>query len=242
MSDAVTVETTATEADRARDMEITLEKISRLAKGDMNAAEEAFQKKFPGSDMKSMIFLGEHYEQLIFLLDDLRIVGMEDYRGPNFYEVERFNLSTKGATCIQSEEAYNQTNVKLIEDDGVITYELYPFQQGNEITLEILLKVLKLDQAEAEQLESQNEDSDDNSYLCRVDDTTTIHVSDDQIYSVRRGGEIVSAFEGPDYEFQLGDGDTRCFIVKSKNMLIIENRGDVSSVVIIYFNTGVILM
>jgi hypothetical protein len=167
---------------------------------------------------------------------------LEEYRGPNFYEVERFNLSTKGATCIQSEEAYTKSNVKLIEDDGVITYELYPFEQCYEILFEVLLKVLKLDQAEAEQLESQNEESDDDSYLCRVDATTTIHVSEDQIYSVRRGGEIVSAFEGPDYEFQLGDGDTRCYLVKSKNMLIIENRGDVSSVVIVYFNTGVILM
>jgi hypothetical protein len=253
MSDAATVATATTEADRASDMKITLEKISRSAKGDMNAAEEAFQQKFPGSDMKSMIFLGEDYEQLTFLLDDLRIVGFDEYREPKFYEVQRFNLSTKGATRIQSEEAYTETNVKLIEDDGVITYELYAFEQCYEIPFEVLLKVLKLDQAEAEQLETQNEESeneelDDDSlscgdlFLCRVDATTTIHVSEDQIYSVRRGGEIVSAFEGPDYEFQLGVGDTRCFLVKSKDMLIIENRGDVSSVVIVYFNTGVILM
>jgi hypothetical protein len=231
-----------TEVDRARDSEITLEQISSIANGDMNAAEEAFQQKFPGSDMKSMVFLGEHCEQLIFLLDNLRIVSLVDYLGPDFREVERFNLSTKGATYGQSEEAYTETDVKLTEDDGVITYELFPFELGYEIPMEILLNVLKLDPAEAEQLESQNEDSDDDSCLCRVDETTTIHASDDQIYSVRRGGEIVSAFEGPAYEFQLGDDDTRCFLVKSKNMLFIENRGDVSSMVIIYFNTGVILM
>jgi hypothetical protein len=129
----------------------------------------------------------------------------------------------------------------LITDDGVITYELYPFKQGYEVSLEILLKVFGLDAAEVQQLETENEDSDDGSFLCRVDDATTIHVSDDQVYLICRNDEIVSACRGPDYEYQLGPG-TRCFFVKKKDMLIIDNRGDVSSVIVVHFSTGVILM
>jgi hypothetical protein len=232
----------ATEADRARDREITQEKISSIAKGDMKAAEEAFQQQFPGSDMKSMTHLGEHYGYQFFLLDNLRIVGLETFRGPSFFEIERVMLSSKGATCLHNNnEASTKNNVELITDDGVITYELYPFEQGYEVSLEILLKVLGLDATEVQQLETENEDSDDGSFLCRVDDATTIHVSDDQVYSICKNDEIVSACRGPDYEYQLGP-DTRCFFVKKKDMLIIDNRGDVSSVIVVHFSTGVILM
>jgi hypothetical protein len=261
-------------------MEIARQKIATVWDGNLRAAEKAFQKKFPGSDMNSMVHLGEHYwvnqyRRDFFLLDNLRIVGIEDfeYEGdfygsdedeaddmrPNhhenvgeqatrhrvrsFFEIKRFRLSTKGATCIHSDETYTKTNVKLVEDDGIITYELYPFQQGQEMPLELLLKVLGLDEAEVEPLETRNADSyDRDPCLCRVDGATTIHVSDDQVYSVHRNCQTVSEFEGPDYEYQLGDSDTRCFYVGSKAMLIIENRGDVSSMVIVNFNEGVILM
>jgi hypothetical protein len=257
-------------------MEIARQKIDTVWDGNMRAADKAFQKKFPGFHINCMVYLGEHhwsnYKRDFFLLDNIRIVGLEDFeyegdfygsddeesdgdrpihqdageqttrhRVRNFFEVRRFRLSSKGATYIHSDEAYTRTNVKLLEDDGIITYELYPFQQGQEMPLELLLKVLGLDEAEVQQLETRNEDSrGEDPFLCRVDGATTIHVY--QAYSVQRNGATVSAFEGPDYEYQLGDSDTRCFYVRSKGMLIIENRGDVSSMVIVHFNEGVILM
>jgi hypothetical protein len=161
-------------------------------------------------------------------------------RRQRFFEIERFHLSTKGATCIQSGETYCGANATLKDDDGIITYELYPYKRGRETSLEMLLKLLGLDEDEAEELDTQS--ADDHTFLCRVDETTTVHVAYHVEYSVRRNYWYVSSFIADDREYQLGSYDTRCFYVKSRSMLIIENRGDVPNVVIIHFNSGVILM
>jgi hypothetical protein len=284
------------EQEKQRNMEITREKISTFCRGDVSVAEADFQQKFRGCDMNGMVYMGEQhlrvlYERHFFLLDNVRIVVLEDYDYPEdcgnaivrldnkpdtlarwandlkvakkrrnsglnscdnrskpvvitrrqrFFEIERFNLSTKGATYIQSDETYCGTNVTLQDDDGIITYELYPYKRGRETSLEMLLKLLGLDEDEAEELDTQS--ADDHTFLCRVDETTTVHVACHVEYSVRRNYWYVSSFVADDREYQLGSFDTRCFYVKSRSMLIIENRGDVPNVVIIHFNSGVILL
>lgn len=52
-------------------------------------------------------------------------------------------------------------------------------------------------------------------------------------YYVIQNDKVISGFYDKPTHFQLGDGGTSCFVTDDKNTLIIENSGDVESIVVI---------
>lgn len=51
-------------------------------------------------------------------------------------------------------------------------------------------------------------------------------------YYITKNNKIISGFNDPSTHFQMGDGHTICYLAENGD-LIIENCGDVSSVVIV---------
>lgn len=113
----------------------------------------------------------------------------------------------------------------LIPDScDYISYKLYPFDQGEELTLE----EIGLDVGELVELESGVNDND--VFVVIVNSTMSITIAAN-VYSVTING-VASGFTDTTGSFQLGDGETTGYLYNGKDV-VIENRGDVSSVVVI---------
>jgi hypothetical protein len=227
------------------------ELLDDICEGNMGPALDSFNERFPGSDINQLSYLGEFFTNHFFLLGDKSTIAcLTTEDRPHFYMIERFKLSSKGATCFQNDEEfthkicwidgreeYRKPSVSITKDDGVITYELYPIEQGLEFSLDILLNLHSVDKDDVEELQ-EPDDPDAGTFLCQVDDSTSIHRGDTS-YEVHRNGEVISAFEAPEF---MGQGYTKCYLVKSNNMVIIDNlERDEASYVIVNLSSVVLL-
>jgi hypothetical protein len=100
--------------------------------------------------------------------------------------------------------------------------ELYPFQQCDEVSLHLLGFDTKL-------LESMGYFPEDQKLMQIRDLTLTI--DEDCTYTLLRDGFPIAGFNNEDTSFQTGDAYTEVFIY-NKTDIIIENCGDVSSIVV----------
>lgn len=116
-----------------------------------------------------------------------------------------------------------------------VEYELYSYNQCEEIPVNIMVDDIVLDCPNGEE---------DMSYfiwdwkfkdklLTVVFDSTNIPT-----YSVHHNNNIISVFEDHSYNFQSGDGYTSAYITKN-NHFVIDNIGDVSSLVILKYSDNI---
>lgn len=109
-----------------------------------------------------------------------------------------------------------------------IAFELYPFLQGQELTL----KELGLDEENyvtVNNLEEEGVIGWTHNLSLKIE-----HNKDDVLeYQILKNGELFSGFCDPSSSFQLGDGSSVVYIYE--NRIIVENCGDVSSVVVIKY-------
>ena len=161
----------------------------------------------------------------VFALGD-KLIGLKNNEW--WFEVAVLHLSV--------ESSDNDFGIKLIEDsDKKISYELYPFDQGDEISLESILRIKEseLKKVKSKKCKSPKCLGDDIAELkYEWTDSMFLYICNEGGYYVVKDNKIISGFLDPETHFQLGDGSTTCYLTDN-NDLVVENCGDVSSVVII---------
>lgn len=123
---------------------------------------------------------------------------------------------------LQDDDSNDSNTLGVDDSNNTRDIELYSFDQGSELSLELLGFDHNL-------LHSMG-------YLDCHDETMQIRdlklrVDEDCTYTVSRNGCILAGFKNPDTAFQTGDAYTEVFIYDDTD-IVIENCGDVSSVVI----------
>jgi hypothetical protein len=123
----------------------------------------------------------------------------------------------------------NMSYAKSIHDVDVTVFaneitgiELYPFEQCDDVSLHLLGFDTKL-------LESMGYFPNDQKLMQIRDLTLTI--DEDCTYTLLRDGFPIAGFNNENTNFQTGDAHTEVFVY-NKTDIIIENCGDVSSIVV----------
>jgi hypothetical protein len=125
------------------------------------------------------------------------------------------------------ENIVNYIKLSKIYDNGVdhFQYILYPFDQCKELSL------TKLGVYDSELKSLHLEDYCLYGFTCEwIDGLSLVH--DTNNYIIKRGDDVVSILYDTQCHYQLGDGDTCVYLWKNKH-IVVQNNGDISSVVII---------
>ena len=188
---------------------------------------EQFKEYLPDYDINKLDLVSKFYDNNyphVFRLDS-KLIGLKK---DVWFEVPVIHLST--------ESPDNNFGIKLIDDcDNTISYELYPFEQSNEISLETIIKkneLQKVNPTTAYKSFNKCLDTIDIKYEWIND--MFLYIGEEGYYIVKNH-KIISAFLDPETHFQSGDFDTICYLTNDGN-LVIHNCGDVSSIVIIKYN------
>ncbi len=221
---------------------------------------KSFSKHYPNNNFHKLLFItmiddGECY---IFNMDgtlvrydiendDDNCKCMEEMINeiPKYYyciwsTIPKIELDTTNVTTYGKVEKYDIP--KLSDNSNKnIRYELYPFEQTREIPLN------GLDMHDLKQLEFENIDyevkivderieiiSDKDTYRtakCEWKDGFMLWIIG-STYVITKNNQIISMFTDEPTTYQIGDGETKCFLYKDCH-LVIENCGDVSSVVVV---------
>lgn len=189
---------------------------------------KSFNKHFPNSSIDEINLIkvrDEHDPLIVFMLGNEKICfntdrscekcGIDCY----WFTVNTIKLSTN---------IISDGDMSLLENSkNDIEYELYPFEQGDELTLEEL-GFDKDTIGEPTYFETE-EDIPWNNLKVRIGDN-----GDGITYSVYKNEIIISGICDKSYSLQEGDSFSAYY--QCDNMLIIRNCGDVSSVVVIKKN------
>lgn len=137
------------------------------------------------------------------------------------WEILNYNILTKDGLLNVSGL---HSEVSLYKNsDAHVSYELYyepPFDVMPQLT-HIFVK-------SAVELQEDRYKLGNNLWLKITEDEEDDEVS----YVIYKDDQVLSGFRDPIADYQLGDGDTFVYI-GSDNSVVIENRGDVSSLIII---------
>lgn len=197
-----------------KEREYSLDEIS----DEIDECVTTFYNTFPNDDMNNLTLLGQSTEEPhVFLLGTRKIFFVSENN--HWSDVPVMHLSTKNP---HSEEY----DITLIPNScESISYELYPFEQCETIPIEYICSD-QMTIVEGEEVE--------NGMKYRWTDDIWVHVNMmTDYYYVIQNDKVISGFYDKPTHFQLGDGGTSCFVTDDKNTLIIENSGDVESIVVI---------
>lgn len=187
-----------------------------------------FNEMFPEADISILKTINNWYDGTVFCIDGR--YGRFDKEDPlsvsHWMEVDKIELST-------TECKRFGPNTFLIEilrgSKDNIKYELYPFEQGSEFSIASI--GFELTQENSEEFKATT--GGDNRTVFELGDICIKIGCDDGIrYTLIKDGEVISGFIDPSYSFQEGDTGSHCYLHDGK--IILENYGDVSSVVIIH--------
>jgi hypothetical protein len=134
-------------------------------------------------------------------------------------EINRVFLTINKKSTLEGIELLPNSSYK-------IKYELYPFEQCEELSLDVLFP--------NEKFEEINYNDSNIKYLIPWTNELTLVIKNDVSYKVLLNGKFFSGFTDDICFFQIGDGYTKAYKNKN-NDLIIYNFGDVSSVVVIKY-------
>jgi hypothetical protein len=198
--------------------------------------KELFNEQFDGS-ADQLIFQQEANDTVIFKLDD-NLIRFQKNEDDAWLKIEKVILNKE--TIIVDE-----VTPKLLENSSnEISYVLYPFEQCKETSIQGL-GYKDLQQLDTKDISEQIMfDNHTDFFTVAVEASMSVHWNDftvyigynenDQIiYIVAQNNNIISCFLDDPTTYQIGDGDTS-FYLDGKD-LVIENCGDVSSVVVIKY-------
>lgn len=194
---------------------------------DIDEIISAFHETFPNENSNNLKLIcptKKDEDVYYFSLDD-KIIGLVYYE--TWFMGTKIELSTNGMK-VTGKYDVDFFNTKLLDNScDDISYELYPFEQCEEIISEVLIGKQKL------KFLGKADDCDMSRIKIKNDMFLEIHNVGD-VYKIVKNNKVISGFIDTDTNFQLGDGNTSVYEMKNGNILI-ENNGDVSSTVIIKF-------
>lgn len=203
----------------------------------MESIAEEFEETFPDYDINKLKFLKEvtEYKESyhIFSLGKKIMVLSDDH---TWHHIPKILLSTQ-------KKNNKEFGVKLLKNSTEkITYELYPFEDQrvsvNFLVPENLIEI-KGEECDLPKIDSISKHEIDSATKYKWTDDLYLYVFCDEkkhyamYYCLVENDKIISGFEDSVCYFQEGDYSTNCFVTEDKKTLVIENNGDVQSIVII---------
>jgi len=215
-----------------------------------DSAIKKFEKKFPNYDKNGLKFvynktINDDFIEIVYSTNKQFFI----FSG----ELDEDDNDIFDRYCdwdIVNKIEFDGSNLMLMDNSSkYIKYDFYPFEQGNELPLSGLgMPKKSLTEIEItcdlydikKKFENQSEffESDDDIFISDTEiswkDDIHVHIGDINlsiVYIVAKDNKIISGFYDKQTTFQLGDCITRCYL--HNDNLVIQNCGDVSSVVII---------
>jgi len=200
---------------------------------DYEDAYRSFKNHFPDNQISDLQLIKNRTDRgdeiIVFRLDGNLVCFNANRRCDKchdscfWYTVNKMIVSSKGIYKIGNMD-YDVPELIPGSSDR-ISYEVYPFEQGDELTL----SELGLNECSLPEPNYFEEDEDVN---WSNDLTLRVGENDKGItYSIYDGDKFISGLCDPSYSLQLGDAFSASY--RYGNDLVIRNCGDVSSVVII---------
>lgn len=199
---------------------------------DVRFQESEFSKVCDSHDLTYLGFNPSTGRHIFYYYkeNNQTIFQFEEESGISALDVEYYDAKRK-----------TETSLEMLEDiSDKIEYEFYPTEQCEEIPAEILYN--KLTPAKKSDYSALDQDYFEKSELTEFDYTWNWGhlkvsilgtVSNEVVYLVYdQTGKILSGFVDTVTTYQTGDGDTKAWINEYDD-LVIENCGDVSSLVVI---------
>jgi len=215
----------------------------------------SFNNHFPYQNMSKLQDGKNLYDGMVFNLDGcpVRFVKDNEYNPCDTCNTDCFwsivtKIDASTGSIIKYGDPYVGVEMMNNTNDG-IKFGLYPFEQGKEIPLKCLgykkKEMVKVDGTEFwpyKEMVFKNQTnifrSQDEKFLCEMTfkwkNDLMLHIGEigsEVVYIVAKDDQIVSGFYDEITAFQRGDGFTTGYLQGGD--LIIENCGDVSSVVVI---------
>ena len=227
--------------------------VNDYSDGMYNYIYESFQNHYPTLKVKDLIFVKnrilnrrsenpviifktvlDNCERLIYCTNDLEscFVNCECCC---WRDIDRIIINENGITMAPDTNMGEVHTISSQDTQVVKSFELYPLEQ----TL-FTLDELGFNEDNLLRITPSSHKYDDNLVI-KWNDEVYVKVgqdeSDNLSYRVYAYDKLNCGFVDITYSYQLGDGETN--IYRNENTMIIENCGDVSSVVVIHFNNMV---
>ena len=204
----------------------------KVEKSDIDIIVNSFNDNFPNEnpDNLRLVCPTEPNQDIYYFSLNNKIIGVNMYyldeEDGLWFVCTKIELSTKKRTITGKYEE-NDFNTQLLKNScDEISYELYPFNQSEEIPGNLLIGDKKM-----KHLGDINEY---NVSKVKIKNNMHLEIHEGCIYKIIKDKKTISGFSDPDTHFQLGDYCTSIFEIEDGNILV-ENSGDVSSIVIIKF-------
>lgn len=205
---------------------------------------ESFEEEFPNENINELKFLKEIKEHrqyyYIFSLGEKLMVLTDDH---TWHKIPTFLLSTK-------QKHNKEYDVKLLTNSVEnITYELYPFEyQRVPVNFLVQENMIRIEGEECllpkhdyfSKIKNQNATKykwTDDLYLYVYSNNHKKDIT--TCYAIIKNDKIISGFEDFQNYFQEGDFLKNGYVTKNKKTLIIENNGDVQSIIIIRIDDNI---
>jgi len=235
-----------------------MEHIKELIDGtkfenDIDEILSQFTSQYPNNKLEDLKHIcsypNAYYPRITFSLDEKMIccsVNEDDV----WINIAKLILTSDEChqVCNQISGCYyknNQEMPTLRPHKENISYELYPFEQGYEF----LLPELGFHEPNFTYCGNASKESKTSIRDLLVEEKVDLSLFGltNISFCVERSGDVqsyviydndveIGGFDSYCYSFQPGDGDTNVYLYDNDNSIIIENCGDVSSLVVIKFH------
>ena len=233
-----------------------MDQLKKLIEGtkfenDFNNICQQFVNLFPNDKLEELQYIhslpDKRNPRITFRLDD-RILCCTINEDDVWRTVLKYSVTSEGCRQIGGfDENPNDAKEKLPtiwKDANDISYELYPFEQGCELTLPELgfnkdeLTLCGTIDADEASIGDLLQDRNISKYLFESANISYRIIRDPdygQIYVIFKDGVEFAGVNTHSYAYQSGDCRTNVYLYNYDNgeAIIIENDGDVSSVVVI---------
>lgn len=192
---------------------------------------DGFTKMFPQTDMEVLKSIDDWFEGTVFILEGRVVRFFKDDEDSPWVEAEKIELSTK--KTVKKALVYDIAIEIQPNSDENIEYELYPFEQGAEFSASSLgYNLTPHNSQEFEQSDEIKDNILETTFSLGDISLKIACVDNGTKYTLMNGDRIISGFMDPSHSFQQGDAASHCYLHDGK--IILENGGDVSSLVIIH--------
>ena len=216
-----------------------------------NYIYESFQNHYPTLKVEDLMFVKtrilnnrdpliifktiiDSCERLIYCTNDLESC-LANCECCCWRDIDRIIINENGITMAPDTDMAEVNIICSQETPVVKSFELYPFEQTF-----FTLDELGFNEDYLLRITSSSPEYDENLVI-KWNDQVYVKVGKDESnnlsYCVYANDKLNCGFVDITYSYQLGDGDTN--IYRNENTMIIENCGDVSSVVVIHFSNMV---
>ena len=218
---------------------------------DYSEIESQFEDYYPDTDMDELEYvyhyLDTHDPRMTFRLYG-ELICCRFNEDDMWNTVEQFILASdengnQRCKLIGAHGEEEDIFTPAMRGDKQVKYDLYPFEQGLELTLPELgfskRRLTFLGEATYNEntsindlLDSKNLDRfkfgfDNSNISFRIEDS-----EHGQSYLIFNGDKEIAGFDSYCYSYQFGDSETNVYLYDGGKSIIIENCGDVSSVVV----------